>query len=123
MYIILAYAYYWIEAANLLSVEPLGGVEALDESGRVSDEERVAGRAREHAHHRQPDVRRALRRVASVPDTQHVGERLEQRPRVLLRPISVLETGAERTALSNQCPGDSDEIIAPDGNVFVLYIC
>ena len=110
-----------LQTTNLLSVQPLGGVEALDESGRVSDEERVAGRAREHAHHRQPDVRRALRGVASVPDTQHVGERLEQRPRVLLRPIGVLQTGAEINALSNRLHGASDEIIAPNGNVLCAF--
>ena len=76
----------------LFSVEPLGGVEALYEGGRVTDKESVAGGASQHADHGQPDVRRALRGEAPVPDAQHVGEGLEQRPSVLLQPVDVLKS-------------------------------
>ena len=63
----------------------------MDEGRCVTDEQSVACGSRQHADHRQPDVGDALRRVLPVPDTQHVRQRLEQRPRVLYVPLRVLK--------------------------------
>ena len=82
---------YKLKKTDLFPIESLGGVEGLYERGRVSHEERVADGAREHADHGQPDVTEGLGRVATVPYAQHVGESLEQRPSVLLRPVDVLQ--------------------------------
>ena len=75
---------------NLFSVESFWRVERLDERGGVADEHGVAGGTGQHTDHSQPDVGRALGRVSAVADTQHVRERLEQRPRVLLVPRGTL---------------------------------
>jgi len=77
-------------AAYLLSVESFWGVERLDERGGMADEQCVAGGTGQHTDHGQPDVGRALWRVPAKPDTQHVWQRLEQSPRVLLQPLGVL---------------------------------
>jgi len=44
----------------------------------------------QHADDGKPDVGRTLRRIATEADTQHVRERLEQCPRILLQPAGVL---------------------------------
>ena len=78
------------DISNLFTVESFGRVERLNERRRVSDEERVANGAGQHADHGQPDVGQALRRVPAVTNTQHVRQRLKQRPRVLLCPVRAL---------------------------------
>ena len=45
----------------------------------------------DHGEHGEPHVRERLGREAAVPDAQHVRHRLEQRPRVLLEPVGLLE--------------------------------
>ena len=57
----------------------------------MSEEHCVAGRAADHGEHGQPHVGQRLWREAAVADAQHVGHRLEQRPRVLLKPVGLLE--------------------------------
>jgi len=61
-----------LEAPYLLSIESFGRVERLDERGRMTDKQCIARGTRQHADHGQPDVRRALRRIPTKPDTQHV---------------------------------------------------
>jgi len=77
---------------NLFAVESSGGIERLYDGGCVSDEERIARGTSQHADDRQPDVGRTLRWIATETDTQHVRQRLEQRPRILLQPTRVLHT-------------------------------
>ena len=72
-------------------VLPPGGVKALYQVCGVSEEHGVAGGARHHAEDGQPQVRQVLWRESAVADAEHVGHRLEQRPRVLLEPPLVLE--------------------------------
>jgi len=76
----------------LFAVESLGRVERLNESGGVTDEQRIARGSGQHADHGQPDVGRTLRRVPAEPDAQHVWQRLEQCPCVLLRPLGMLKS-------------------------------
>ena len=56
----------------------------------MSQEQRIAGGTTQHAEDGQPGVRHVLRWEPSVSYTQHVGQRLEHRPGILLRPVSVL---------------------------------
>lgn len=74
-----------------LAVLAAGGVQRLDQVGGVADEEGVAGRARDHGDHGQPQVRQVLRRESPVADAQHVGHGLEERPRILLQPVGFLQ--------------------------------
>lgn len=78
-------------ATHPLSVLSPGRVQRLDEVGGVAEEERVAGGAADHGQHGQPHVREWLGREATVPDTQHVGHRFKQRPRVLFQPERLLK--------------------------------
>ena len=84
---------------HLFPVETFRCVEGLNERRCVADEHRVARRTGQHADHGQPDVRRALRWVAPVADTQHVGKRLEERPRILFRPVGVLSVTRTETII------------------------
>jgi len=61
----------------------------------VSDEHGVAGGPDDHAEHGQPDVRHALRRLASVSDAQHVTHGLKEGEGVELGPRVVLFGGGE----------------------------
>ena len=63
----------------------------------MTDKQRVARGAGQHADHRQPDVRYALRSVSTESDTQHVRQGFEQRPRVLLPPVGVLSEHIQHT--------------------------
>ena len=80
----------YFKVIHLLPVLSPGGVEGLDEAGGVSKEHGVAGGPRHHAEDGQPQVRQVLWRESAVADAEHVGHRLEQRPRVLLEPPLVL---------------------------------
>jgi len=80
------------EMSDLFAVETFGRVERLNERGGVTDEERVTDSAGQHADHGQPNVTETLRRIPAITDTQHVRQRLEQCPRVLLRPVRSLYT-------------------------------
>jgi len=88
--------------SNLFAVESFGRVERLDERGGVTDEQRVANGAGQHADHGQPDVRQALGRVSAVADTQHVRQRLEQRPRILFGPVCQLYNAPQRQLTDNR---------------------
>ena len=93
-------------SSYLFTVESFRRVERLNERCWVSDEQSVARGPGQHTDHGQPDVCRALRRVPTEPDTQHVWQRLEQCPCVLLRPLSVLSTQHNSdwgVALTLQC--------------------
>lgn len=79
-----------IGGAYLLSVLAAGRVEALDEVGRVTEEEGVASGAADHGEHGEPHVGERLRREAAVADAQHVRHGFEQGPRVLLEPERLL---------------------------------
>jgi len=57
----------------------------------MSNEQGVASSSGQHANDRQPDIGRALRWITTEADTQHVRQRLEQRPRVLFQPTRVLQ--------------------------------
>ena len=81
----------------LLGVHPPRSVEGLYERRRVPDEESVERGARHHADDGQPDVGHTLRRIAPVANAQHVRQSLEERPRVLLRPRSALNTHKKNT--------------------------
>lgn len=86
----------------LFSVESLRCVERLDDGRRVSDDQRITDGATEHADHGQPDVRQALRWIATVTNTQHVWQGLEQRPRVLLRPVGPLHSRQQTITIISQ---------------------
>ena len=49
-----------MEDLYLLSVLSPGGVQALYDGGGVAEDESEAGGARDHGHHRQPEVRHVL---------------------------------------------------------------
>ena len=74
----------------LFAVLATGRVHGLNEVGGVADEEREARGAGHHTDDGQPDVRDALRWKLAVADAQHVRQRLEHGPRVLLPPMRVL---------------------------------
>ena len=59
-------------------------------SGRAVEHARTDG-ADEHRDRGEPGVREALRRASPVADAEHVRQRLEQRPRVLLEPRLLLQ--------------------------------
>ena len=75
---------------HLLPVLAAGRVQALYDAGGVAEDHGVAGGARHHAEHRQPQVRHVLRGEPPVSDAQHVRHGLEQRPGVLLPPPGFL---------------------------------
>ena len=77
--------------ACLLPVLPPGGVQALDDAGGVAEDHGVAGGARHHAEHGQPQVRHVLWGEPAVADAEHVGHGLEESPGVLLEPPGVLQ--------------------------------
>ena len=58
--------------SHLLSVQPSGRIEGLDESCGVSDKQGITRGTGQHADRGQPDVGRTLRRVPTVPDTEHM---------------------------------------------------
>ena len=88
---------YW---RYLLAIESSGGVEWLNDGGGMPDEESVARGSGQHADDRQPHVGRTLRWVATKSDTQHVWQRLKQRPRVLLQPTGMLHYTFTRSSES-----------------------
>ena len=54
-------------AAHLLPVLAPAAVQALDDAGGVPEDEGEAGGARDHGHHRQPEVRHVLGREPAIP--------------------------------------------------------
>lgn len=87
----------------LFSILSPGGVQTLDEVGRVPEEECVAGGSRDHGEHGQPHVGEGLRGEPSVPDAQHVRHGLEERPRVLLEPESLLKHRMRNSVRDGKC--------------------
>jgi len=73
----------------------------------MSNKERVACSAGQHADDSQPDVSCTLRRIAAKSDTQHVRQRLKQRPRVLFQPTRMLYT--TRTTYYTSLLSDDEE--------------
>ncbi len=57
----------------------------------MTDEHGVAGRAHDHAEHREPDVRHSLWSMSTVTDAQHVAHGLKQCKRVLDAPRVILK--------------------------------
>jgi len=60
------------KSSDLFPVESLGCIKRLNERCRVTDEQRVANRTRQHADHCQPDIGQALWRIPAVTNTQHM---------------------------------------------------
>ena len=57
----------------------------------MSKEHGVTGSTTDHRQHGEPHVCQALRREAPVANAQHVRHGFEHGPRVLLKPVSLLE--------------------------------
>lgn len=79
------------QSTHPLSVLSPRRVQRLDKVCGMAEEECVARGAADHGQHGQPHVRERLWREAAVSDTQHVGHRFEQRPRILFQPERLLK--------------------------------
>jgi len=62
----------WNDIAYFFSVESFGGVERLNDSSRMTNEECIAGCAGQHTDHGQPDINGTVWRITTVTNTQHV---------------------------------------------------
>lgn len=68
----------------------------------MSDEDGVARGPDNHAEHRQPDIREALRSLSTVTYTQHVTHGFKDGERVQLTPRVVLQRERETEQLESQ---------------------
>jgi len=79
----------------------------------MTNEHGVARSTGQHADHDQPDIGYALWWIPAVANTQHVRQRLEQRPRVLLVPVSTLHynnnTFVNKNDNTNNVAADNDD--------------
>ena len=82
----------------------------------MAQEHGVAGGPGDHGEHGEPHVGEGLGREAAVADAEHVRHRLEQRPRVLLQPVRLLQGNREGLEVdiqvnrALQCEGKSHQM-------------
>ena len=76
--------------AHFIAIASFGDVEGLDKRSNMADNEGIACSTGHHADRSHPCLGETIGWKSTIADAKHVGESLEQSPRVLLKPIGIL---------------------------------